>query len=143
MLCKFLINAGYVGVEKEPRKLRQYDCGCGLLSLSHDSYEEHKKTCPKAVERLRTHGPDILFTDLAGNSIAIDVRVSNELAECHAGKSLADIFASAANEKKNKYGDLCAKHFRYVRNLTFNRLNLATINPSMPYRDESRPLAPL
>jgi hypothetical protein len=41
------------------------------------------------------------------------------------------------------WGDLCARHFRYVRNLTFNRLNLATINPSMPYRDESRPLAPL
>jgi hypothetical protein len=41
------------------------------------------------------------------------------------------------------WGDLCATHFQYGRNLTFNQLNLATINPSMPYRDESRPLVPL
>jgi hypothetical protein len=41
------------------------------------------------------------------------------------------------------WGDLCVERFRYVRNLTFNRLNLASINPSMPYRDERRPFGPL
>jgi hypothetical protein len=39
------------------------------------------------------------------------------------------------------WGDLCAKHITYARNLTFNGLNLAAINPSMPYRDPARPLA--
>lgn len=41
------------------------------------------------------------------------------------------------------WGDLCAERFRYVRNLTFSRMNLASINPSMPYRDERRPFGPL
>lgn len=38
------------------------------------------------------------------------------------------------------WGDLCRQHIRYVRNLTFNTLNLAAINPSMPYPDPARPL---
>jgi hypothetical protein len=38
------------------------------------------------------------------------------------------------------WGDLCAQHLSYVRNLTFNEINLARINPSMPYHDPSRPL---
>jgi hypothetical protein len=37
------------------------------------------------------------------------------------------------------WGDLCKQHIRYVRNLTFNSLNLAKINPSMPYSDPVRP----
>jgi hypothetical protein len=38
------------------------------------------------------------------------------------------------------WGDLCVEHVSYVRNLTFNEINLARINPSMPYHDRSRPL---
>ncbi len=38
------------------------------------------------------------------------------------------------------WGDLCTKHIRFARNLTFNNLNLAAINPSLPYHDPSRPL---
>jgi len=41
------------------------------------------------------------------------------------------------------WGDACLEHVVYSRNLTFNRLNLATVNPSMPYRDPRRPLVPL
>lgn len=41
------------------------------------------------------------------------------------------------------WGDLCQGRVTYARNLTFSRLNLATINPSMPYRDPNRPLVPL
>lgn len=40
------------------------------------------------------------------------------------------------------WGDLCQEHVVYARNLTFGRLNLARINPSMPYRDPKRPLVP-
>jgi hypothetical protein len=40
------------------------------------------------------------------------------------------------------WGDFC-QHVRYVRNLTFSDLNLATINPSMPYHDPARPLVRL
>ncbi len=36
------------------------------------------------------------------------------------------------------WGDLCKKHVRYVRHLTFSNLNLARINPSMPYADPKR-----
>lgn len=38
------------------------------------------------------------------------------------------------------WGDLCENHIEYVRNLTFEEVNLARINPSMPYHDPSRPL---
>lgn len=40
------------------------------------------------------------------------------------------------------WGDLCARHIQYVRNLTFTDVNLLRVNPSMPYRDPSRPLVP-
>lgn len=37
------------------------------------------------------------------------------------------------------WGDLCAEHHEYVRNLTYNHLNVLRANPSMPYHDPSRP----
>jgi hypothetical protein len=40
------------------------------------------------------------------------------------------------------WGDLCAKHVVYARNLTTNDINTARFNPSMPYRDPARPLIP-
>jgi hypothetical protein len=40
------------------------------------------------------------------------------------------------------WGDLCARHIQYVRNLAFTDINLLRVNPSMPYRDPSRPLVP-
>lgn len=41
------------------------------------------------------------------------------------------------------WGDAARGHVRYARNLTYNRLNVASINPSMPYQDPRRPLSPL
>jgi len=37
------------------------------------------------------------------------------------------------------WGDLCVEQIEYVRNLTFSEINLLRVNPSMPYRDPSRP----
>ena len=37
------------------------------------------------------------------------------------------------------WGDLCLSNVTYVRNLTFSAINLARVNPSMPYHDPSRP----
>ncbi len=37
------------------------------------------------------------------------------------------------------WGDLCKKHHTYVRNLTYNNLNVLRANPSMPYHDPRRP----
>lgn len=39
------------------------------------------------------------------------------------------------------WGDLCAAQIEYVRNLTFEEINLRRVNPSMPYSDERRPYA--
>ena len=39
------------------------------------------------------------------------------------------------------WGDLCARHMVYARNLTFSQINTAAVNPSIPYRDPARPLA--
>lgn len=40
------------------------------------------------------------------------------------------------------WGDLARERISYVRNLTYDDINTARINPSMPYRDPRRPLAP-
>jgi hypothetical protein len=40
------------------------------------------------------------------------------------------------------WGDLCRERIEYVRNLTFDEINLLRVNPTLPYRDPRRPLAP-
>lgn len=40
------------------------------------------------------------------------------------------------------WGDACAEHMVYSRNLTFSSIDTAEHNPSMPYRDPARPLSP-
>lgn len=39
------------------------------------------------------------------------------------------------------WGDLCRDRIEYVRNLTFDDVNLLNVNPTLPYRDPRRPLA--
>ncbi|MGH8645573.1 MAG: hypothetical protein ACREX4_14390 [Gammaproteobacteria bacterium] len=52
----------------------------------------------------------------------------------------ADYYLGHVEGSAYWWGDLCASHVPYVRNLTFNEINLARINPSMPYHDPARPL---
>jgi hypothetical protein len=40
------------------------------------------------------------------------------------------------------WGDVCQAEHTYVRNLSFDEINLLKVNPSMPYRDPRRPYAP-
>ena len=51
-----------------------------------------------------------------------------------------DYFGGHRESSKYWWGDYCARHVVYARNLTFRTLNLAAVNPSMPYVDPSRPL---
>ncbi|MGI9628092.1 MAG: hypothetical protein ACR2QM_14735 [Longimicrobiales bacterium] len=44
---------------------------------------------------------------------------------------------------ENWWGDLFGERFDYVRNLTFDEINLLKVNPTMPYRDPNRDLGPL
>jgi hypothetical protein len=50
------------------------------------------------------------------------------------------IFRGHEPRSAHWWGDLCARHMLYGRNLTFDELNLRRINPTMPYRDPRRPL---
>ncbi len=52
----------------------------------------------------------------------------------------ADYFQGHRPGSPYWWGDLSAQHISYARNLTFNELNTARLNPSMPYRDPRRPL---
>jgi hypothetical protein len=52
-----------------------------------------------------------------------------------------DYFLGHIEDSPYWWGDLCSRHVDYVRNLTFREMNLARVNPSMPYRDPSRPVA--
>ncbi len=53
----------------------------------------------------------------------------------------ADQFQGHVEGSPFWWGDLSARHIEYARNLTFNEIDLARLNPSMPYRDSARPLA--
>ena len=108
LLFALLKTAGYTGVGLEPRNLRSYSCGCGMI-LQHDAYVEHQKSCPRATLAPRSHGPDIIFTDHSGSTIAIDVRICNELCDQHRGKPIEAVFAAAAQEKARRYGDICSQ----------------------------------
>jgi hypothetical protein len=54
----------------------------------------------------------------------------------------AEYFTGHIEDSPLWWGDLCAKHVVYGRNLTTNDINTARFNPSMPYRDPARPLIP-
>jgi hypothetical protein len=53
-----------------------------------------------------------------------------------------DYFAGHDPKSVYWWGDLCAQRIVYGRNLTFNEVDVTSINPSMPYRDPARPLVP-
>lgn len=53
-----------------------------------------------------------------------------------------DYFVGEREGSAYWWGDLCARHVMYGRNLTTNQLNTARFNPSMPYHDPQRPLVP-
>ena len=38
------------------------------------------------------------------------------------------------------WGDVAKRHIRYVRNLTFDRLDVSSVNPTLPYTDARRPV---
>ncbi|MGH7625894.1 MAG: hypothetical protein ACREOJ_11355 [Gemmatimonadaceae bacterium] len=54
----------------------------------------------------------------------------------------ADRYAGHREGSPYWWGDRCAEHFTYARNLTTNDIDTARFNPSMPYRDVKRPLVP-
>lgn len=49
-------------------------------------------------------------------------------------------FAGHVRDSPYWWGDLCARHITYGRNLTYGDINTTAINPSMPYHDPERPL---
>jgi hypothetical protein len=51
-----------------------------------------------------------------------------------------DQFDGHEERSPNWWGDLAQQHVRYVRNLTFETLDVASVNPTMPYHDPRRPL---
>lgn len=52
----------------------------------------------------------------------------------------AGFFQGHVEDSPFWWGDICRQHIDYVRNLTFDDVNLTHINPSMPYHDPARPL---
>lgn len=58
-------------------------------------------------------------------------------------RQAADFYQGHHPDSPFWWGDLCAARIEYVRNLTYEEINLLRVNPSMPYRDARRPYAPL
>ncbi|HEY8506875.1 MAG TPA: hypothetical protein VIL32_00880 [Steroidobacteraceae bacterium] len=63
------------------------------------------------------------------------VRLFYRLTNGHSG----DWFQGHVPGSSYWWGDVCRERIEYVRNLTFDEVNLLRINPSMPYHDPSRP----
>lgn len=57
-----------------------------------------------------------------------------------ANRAPRDYYGGHRENSPHWWGDLCTSRIDYVRNLTFNSLDLSRINPSMPYTDPRRPL---
>ena len=51
-----------------------------------------------------------------------------------------DLFDGHVEQSPYWWGDAASAHIRYVRNLTFDTLDIASINPTMPYHDPRRPV---
>ena len=56
-----------------------------------------------------------------------------------AGLSGPDKFEGHIEGSPYWWGDVARSRIRYVRNLTFSTLNVAQVNPTMPYKDARRP----
>ncbi|UCF19805.1 MAG: hypothetical protein JSU87_18145 [Gemmatimonadota bacterium] len=69
----------------------------------------------------------------------VDQLVVNALYRRFNGRP-ADYYLGHVEGSPYWWGDFCGQHVAYVRNLTFREINLAKVNPSMPYHDPSRPL---
>ena len=52
-----------------------------------------------------------------------------------------DFYQGHVSGSEYWWGDLSAAQIDYVRNLSFEEINLRRVNPSMPYRDDRRPFA--
>jgi hypothetical protein len=49
-------------------------------------------------------------------------------------KKEINCFDGEIDDSEYFWGDLCREHIQYVRNFTFNRLNMLEVNPEIPYR---------
>ena len=58
-----------------------------------------------------------------------------------ATRTPADYYQGHVENSPYWWGDACLEHIDYVRNLTFDGMNLCKVNPSMPYQDPKRPCA--
>ena len=50
-----------------------------------------------------------------------------------------DFFQGHRPQSPLFWGDLCAEHHEYIRNLTFDTLDVRRYNPTLPYQDPRRP----
>lgn len=56
------------------------------------------------------------------------------------GGETGAFYSGQTSDSPYWWGDFLQKQIQYVRNLTFNEINLLRVNPSMPYHDPRRPL---
>ena len=130
-----------------------------LLSLKRDGFELtwHGATM-ETSERARTVEGLARFHDAFGEYPRIHVnhssnreniywgagRVDDPLIKwfaARAGGLPADWYQGHVQGSPYWWGDACAEHVVYSRNLTFSGIDTAEYNPSMPYRDPARPLS--
>jgi hypothetical protein len=130
-----------------------------LLELQRDGFELtwHCATM-ETSERARTLGGLTRFRDVFGHYPRIQVNHSMNRENIYWGPDRVDdpvirwFAARAARSPQGWFqghidgstywwGDACAEHITYARNLTFSDINTAARNPSMPYRDPGRPLS--
>jgi hypothetical protein len=100
-----------------------------------DRFREFTGEWPRAHAN-HGHNRDNLYWGVDRVDLA-PVRLFYRLANGHP----RDWFQGHVQGSEYWWGDLCRDHIEYVRNLTFEEVNLLRVNPTLPYRDPRRPLA--
>jgi len=101
-----------------------------------DRFRDIAGTWPR-VHANHAHNRDNLYWGV-GRVDFLPVRMFYALINGHPG----DWFQGHVEGSPWWWGDLCRDRIEYVRNLTFDDINLLNVNPTLPYRDPRRPLAP-
>jgi hypothetical protein len=109
LIRRGLADAGFQPDATEPRDLAHYNCRCGLTSLPHETYIEHRKTCQSAGKQpLHVSGPDIRYS-FDGNTWVADVTIVNLMTATHMQQTADSAFEVARQGKHARYDELCAR----------------------------------
>ena len=122
------------GFEIALHSVRNHDAPRAMVSQGLDRFHEALGRLPRALAYHDVNRENLYWGSSRLTSPLL--RAAYNVATRFAYK---DFFEGHRDDSPFFWGDLCQKHISYVRNFTFNEINLDRVNPTLPYRDPSKP----